>query len=246
MARRLFFVDEVHSGKAEISGDEAQHLTKVLRVEVGQKYELSDNEHLYLAEVELARKSQVVFRVLEKHEPRPMPVKLHLAAALIKFDHFEWMLEKATELGVEQITPVIAERSERGLDHAAGKRRERWERILRESCQQSRRAHLPELKAAVSLRHVLQGEADVRLFLDENEQTLPVLNALPAERNAERRVSLLIGPEGGWVDHERTSASEGGWQAVTLGPSVLRAETAAIAGMAIISAAWQIQNVNSK
>src|SRR5882724_3165679 len=101
--RRRFFVEEVRSGKAEISGDDARHLTRVLRVEPGQRYELSDNRSVYLAEVETARKEHVVFRTVEKLESPAPSVEVILCAALIKFDHFEWMIEKATELGVAEI-----------------------------------------------------------------------------------------------------------------------------------------------
>src|ERR1700691_1492693 len=101
--RRRFFVDEVRNGQAEISGDDARHLTRVLRVEPGQRYEISDNRNVYLAEIETARKEHVVFRTMEKlPAPAPSP-SLVLCAALIKFDRFEWMLEKATELGVSEI-----------------------------------------------------------------------------------------------------------------------------------------------
>ena len=96
--RRRFFVDHVRNGQAEISGVDARHLTRVLRVEAGQRFEISDNRNVYLAEVETARKEQVVFRTLEKL-PAPAPGdRVILCAALIKFDHFEWMIEKATEL----------------------------------------------------------------------------------------------------------------------------------------------------
>src|SRR5580658_9971425 len=90
--RRRFFVDQVRNGRAEIAGDDARHLTRVLRVEPGQRYEISDNRSVYLAEIETARKEHVVFRTLEKlPAPEPAP-KLILCAALIKFDHFEWMI----------------------------------------------------------------------------------------------------------------------------------------------------------
>ncbi|MCZ2150234.1 MAG: 16S rRNA (uracil(1498)-N(3))-methyltransferase [Bryobacterales bacterium] len=238
MARRLFFVDGVHSGKAEILGDEAGHLTKVLRVEKGQRYEISDNEHLYLGEVEVARREQVVFRILEKLETRELPLRVTLYASLIKFDHFEWMIEKATELGVERVTPVITERSEKGLDRAAGKRLERWRRIARESSQQSRRWRTPEVDVAIGFDAALSAPG-VRYRLEESGAARPILQVLPVDRRAKDTVSVLVGPEGGWTEGERRASEEAGWVAVSLGPAVLRAETAAIAALAILSAAWQ-------
>src|SRR5579884_2733321 len=143
--RRRFFVPQVRYGHAELSGDDARHLTRVLRVEPGQVYEISDNRSVYLAEIETARKDQVVFRTLEKLPAPPPPVRIVLCASLIKFDRFEWIVEKATELGVARILPVEATRTEKGLYDASRKRSERWQRIARESAQQSRRARLPEI-----------------------------------------------------------------------------------------------------
>src|SRR5215469_4701717 len=127
--RRRFFVDEIHSGKAEILGEDARHLTRVLRVEVGQQYEISDNKNVYLAEIEMARKEHVVFRATEKLAAPHPTVQVTLCASLIKFDHFEWMVEKATELGVTTFVPMVATRSEKGLDKAARGRVDRWRRI---------------------------------------------------------------------------------------------------------------------
>src|SRR5437879_5689467 len=127
--RRRFFVDQVRNGHAEISGDEAKHLTRVLRVEAGQRYEISDNRSVYLAEIETARKEQVTFRTIEKLPVAEPPLRIILCAAIIKFDHFEWMIEKATELGVAEIVPIVTVRTERGLDKAAPKRLDRWRRI---------------------------------------------------------------------------------------------------------------------
>src|SRR5215472_11545082 len=107
---------------AELRGEEARHLTRVLRVEPGQRFEISDNENAWLAEIEEARGELVTFRVIEPVHTPPMPVRITLCAALIKFDRFEWMIEKATELGVETIQPVAATRSEHGLFEASRKR----------------------------------------------------------------------------------------------------------------------------
>src|SRR5262245_44448745 len=127
---------------AELRGEEARHLTRVLRVEPGQRFELSDNRTAYLAEIAEARGERVVFRVLEPIAAPELPVRITLCAALIKFDRFEWIVEKATELGVEKILPVETARVEKGLLEASRKRSERWTRIARESSQQSRRTQL--------------------------------------------------------------------------------------------------------
>ena len=235
MARRRFFVDKVHDHRAELNGEEARHLSQVLRVEIGQKYEISDNTRVYLAEVEMVRKERIVFRTLETLPFAEPLVHVTLLAALIKFDHFEMILEKATELGVAVIVPVEAARSERGLERAAEKRLARWRRIVLESSQQSRRARLPEVTASVAFAEAVKQESSARLFLDEERTGIAILAALS---HKPATVSLLIGPEGGWTDPERTAANAAGWTSASLGPQILRAETAAIAAMAILNAAF--------
>lgn len=238
MARRRFFVDSVHKGHAQIVGDEAHHLTRVLRVEAGQRFEISDNARVYLAEIETARKDLVTFTILESMEAPSPRVQITLYASLIRFERFEWMLEKATELGVAAVTPVEAERSEKGLEHAARKRIARWNRIAREASEQSRRARLPVMAEPVSLDQALHGVADYRFVLEEAAGAAGILSVLPEARRVEDRVALLVGPEGGWTDRERGVIAEGEWKAVSLGREILRAETAAIAGLAVVNAAW--------
>ena len=145
MARRLFFVPEVRRGLAELTGTDAEHLVRVLRAEPGEVYEISDDRRAYLAKIQTARKSSVVFQVMEELPPEPERPSICLFPALFKFDRFEWMIEKATELGVARIEPFSAIRSERGLAQAAIKRVERWKRIAVEASQQSRRKRLPRL-----------------------------------------------------------------------------------------------------
>jgi 16S rRNA (uracil1498-N3)-methyltransferase len=235
MARRRFFVEHVHSGHAEIEGEEARHLTQVLRVEAGQKYEISDNQDVYLAEVKLARKQQVVFRVLEKLPGLEPAVPVALYVALIKFERLEVILEKATELGAGSIHLVQTDRSEKGLERAAEKRFARWRRIILESSQQSRRSRLPELLAPVRLREALAADAAYRLWLDEERNGGSMLNAASDATTADS-VAMLIGPEGGWTPSERGAAISSGWKPVSLGPNVLRTETAAIAALAALNA----------
>jgi 16S rRNA (uracil1498-N3)-methyltransferase len=244
MARRRFFVDQIRNDRAEIEGEEARHLSQVLRVEKGQRFEISDNRSVWLAEIELARKEHIVFRTLEPVEaPQPL-VHTHLYIALIKFDHLETVIEKATELGVETITPIEATRSERGLERAVEKRIGRWRRIANEASQQSRRARLPVINETVSFADAVRGQAHHRLFLDEERSGEPILDAVRHHALADT-VALLVGPEGGWTDAERELSAEAAWRRVTLGSQVLRAETAAIAGLAIVNAAWESDTMST-
>jgi len=227
----------VRGGIAELLGNDARHLTRVLRVEPGQRFEISDNRNAWLAEIAEARGERVVFRAIEALDAPEPPVRITLCASLVKFDRFEWMIEKATELGVERILPVDATRSERGLAKASHKRSERWVRIARESSQQSRRVRVPEILAAVPFEKSLSLEADYRYCLDE-EEAPPLLRSMPAERPPGSRVAVLVGPEGGWTGAERQMSAAAGWQPVSLGPQVLRAETAAAAALAVLMNAW--------
>jgi len=238
MARRRFFVPEIRRGVAELTGLDAEHLVRVLRAEAGQIYELSDNQNLYLAQIDTARKSLVSFRILEKLEPPIPTVHVSLCAALFKFDRFEWLVEKATELGVAVIQPFEAIRTERGLAQAAAKRLSRWQKIAVEASQQSRRVYLPVIEPAVRFANALETPGDVRLLLDENPDVPPLLPLLPAQRALADRVVLFLGPEGGWTDEERERAIQAGWSSCSLAKNVLRAETAAIAALAVIQAAW--------
>jgi 16S rRNA (uracil1498-N3)-methyltransferase len=237
MARRRFFVDAIRGGAAELRGDEARHLTRVLRVEAGQRFEITDQQSVWLAEIVEARGEHVVFRVVEPLESAETPVRVTLYAALIKFDRFEWLVEKATELGIEAIQPLEAVRTERGLYDASRKRSERWQRIAREAGQQSRRLRAPAILPAVRWQAALAGRGSLRYLLDESTAP-PLLRILPESRMPRAEVSLLTGPEGGWTEAERQAAVAAGWQPASLGPQILRAETAAIAAIAIVINAW--------
>lgn len=237
MARRRFFVDAIRGGAAELRGDEARHLTRVLRVEPGQRFEITDQQSAWLAEIAEARGERVLFRVIEPLETQEMPVRLSLYAALIKFDRFEWLIEKATELGVEAIQPVDAARTERGLFEGSRKRAERWQRIAREASQQSRRLRAPAILPAARWQPALSEAVGHRYFLEESTAP-PLIHTLPQERAPLAAVALFTGPEGGWTDPERHAAAAAGWQAVSLGHQILRAETAALAAISVLVSAW--------
>jgi 16S rRNA (uracil1498-N3)-methyltransferase len=209
----------------------------VLRAQPGQIYDVVANGFLHRAEVVSANEDAVVFTLHEELEAEAaLPV--HLLMAVFKFDHMEWGIEKATELGAARITPVLARRTEKHLALAAAKRVERWRRIVLEAAKQSRRTDVPVVDDPVALKLALaQVTAETKLLFAETEQENTLRAALVGAQSLEEQtVALAIGPEGGWTPEEMTLFSESGWKHVTLGPRILRAETAAIAGLAVCAA----------
>jgi 16S rRNA (uracil1498-N3)-methyltransferase len=236
MARRRFFVDHIHKGQAEITGENAHHLTRVLRVEAGQKFEITDNERAWLASVETARKDLVRFQIIEELAAGPELPRICLYLALIKFERFEWAVEKATELGVTRVVPVEANRSERGLYAGSHKRIERWRRIAQEASEQSRRLRVPEIVEPVRIAEALQDPSTHRCWLDEEPGATPLFDRI--RLRAGDSTAILIGPEGGWIDAERRQFMDARWTDASLGPTVLRAETAVCAALAVLAQMW--------
>jgi 16S rRNA (uracil1498-N3)-methyltransferase len=222
---------------AELRGEDAWHVARVLRAAVGQHYEISDNRTAWLAEVVESEAGRVVFRTIEPVGGATIPVRITVCAALIQFAHFEWMIEKATELGAARILPVDAARSEKGLAEASRKRTERWVRIAREASQQCRRVSAPVILPAARIDEALAVTAAHRFFLEEGEAP-PLASSLGAGRDEGAEVAVMAGPEGGWTDAERRAAAEAGWKAVSLSPMVLRSETAVAAALAVLVNAW--------
>jgi len=233
--RRRFIADTWTSTTATLIGDQAMHLARVLRAEPGQVYDIVAGGFLHRAEITLVSASEVVFTLHEELEANAA-LPLHLLLAVFKFDHFEWAVEKATELGVGSIKPILARRTEKHLAQASAKRVERWRRIALEASKQSRRIDIPAVADPVPLKIALENEtASTRILLSETEQELSLAAALHAsEPTAE--IALAVGPEGGWTPEEMTLFTAHTWRHVTLGPRILRAETAAIAAIAIASA----------
>src|ERR1700740_3339029 len=184
--RRRFFVDRFDDGTATVRGDAAEHLWGVLRAEPGQLYELSDGERVWLGRVEsvglLKRgENRVEFSLVEPIAVEEPALRLQLLIALVKFDRFEWCLEKATELGVSEITPLIAARTDKTLVGAAGKRHARWEKILVESAQQSRRLRPPKLaEAAAPEKAYAASDAECKLLLSERHDAPAIQHVLHA------------------------------------------------------------------
>jgi 16S rRNA (uracil1498-N3)-methyltransferase len=237
--RRRFFVQKFNGNRAIMEGDAAHHLGNVLRAQPGQLYELSDGVTAWLARIESVTRNRVEFALLEQLSAQPQALEVTLLLSIVKFDAFEWALEKSTELGVNKIIPLAAARSEKGLLSAAAKRSQRWQKILLESSQQSRRLRVPQLDELVKPAEAFAAPtANFRLMLSERNGA-PSIRALFEGANrptaAISTAALAVGPEGGWTDDELAAARVAGFQEASLGQLILRTETAVIATLATLN-----------
>ena len=242
MTRRRWIAERWDEATATLVGAQAEHMARVLRAREGAEADVVAGGRVFHAEVAAVtlagEQSEIRFNLISELDADPaMPVTL--AIAIYKFDHMEWAVEKATELGVAAIAPMIARRTEKHLAQAAEKRVERWRRIAHEASKQARRSDVPAIHDPVPLPALVRKVSDAtRIVLAEQERTTTLRHALNEfQSSAEMEtpsLELAIGPEGGWAPDEEALFDINGWRAVSLGPRILRAETAAIAALAVV------------
>lgn len=239
--RRRWIADEVDltRGRAAIVGDNALHLARVLRAAPGQEFDIvtqvDERPVVHLGRIASVTDQRVEFLLGEGLRESPLACSVTLLLAVFKFDRMEWAIEKSVELGVERIIPSIARRTEKHLALAAAKRSERWRRIAREAAQQSRRAGLPEITEPMRLTEAVQAVPGPGIVLAEAERGQSLRAALD-QLARQNQITLAIGPEGGWTPDELKLFADSKWQSASLGPNILRAETAAIAALAVVTA----------
>jgi 16S rRNA (uracil1498-N3)-methyltransferase len=228
MTRRRWIADETSGNRAALLGEHARHLTQVLRAQIGQEFEISVEGHVRSGRIAAISPGRVEFELGETvFASQTFPITV--AISVFKFDRMEWAIEKCTELGVERIVPLIAARTEARLASAAGKRVDRWRRIAHQASEQSRRVRLPVMDDPVKVREFLLGARSGRqVLLSEVEE-----NALRNLITPSGPLTLAFGPEGGWKEQELAAFAEAGWLSASLGPTILRTETAVIAAVAV-------------
>jgi len=200
---------------------------------VGQEFDVSANGVVRRSRIVSVEDSRVEFE-LGDEVPLASAPKLTLLLAVFKFDRMEWAIEKCTELGVARIIPAIARRTDAHLASAAAKRVERWQRIALQAAEQSRRPTPPEIAAPAKLSDAVSLTGSLRIVLSESEQQRHLRDAIESQpTDAEEDTILAVGPEGGWTADELQQFEQATWISASLGTTILRAETAAIAAVAI-------------
>jgi 16S rRNA (uracil1498-N3)-methyltransferase len=237
MTRRRWIADRVQRDRAYLVGANAAHLSRVLRAKAGQQFDVVADGVLRLGTIVALSAEQVEFQLGPVVASANLP-EVSVFLSIFKFDRMEWAMEKLTELGVARIQPVIAVRTEAHLIKAAEKRLERWQRIVHEAAQQSRRLTPPQISSPVSLRDVatktgVVSKQGCRIVLSEYEEQVSLKSAV---QQCRAPLALAFGPEGGWTHEEVELLVKNGWMPASLGPTILRAETAAIAAVAVTMA----------
>ena len=237
MTRRRWIADTATETTARLLGAQAEHLARVLRAQPGMEADVAANGRVYHAVIVDVSLEAVSFDLLhEVAADAALPITLLLS--IYKFDRMEWAIEKATELGVATIAPVVTRRTEKHLAQSAEKRVDRWRRIAQKAAQQSRRADLPLIEEPSTLLARLARQSNAKkILLAEEEKELSlrqcIQNELASEQIQSRSYEIAVGPEGGWAVEEIALFANKDWTSASLGPRILRAETAAIVALAV-------------
>jgi 16S rRNA (uracil1498-N3)-methyltransferase len=229
MTRRRWIADKVEGDRAYLLDNNANHLFRVLRAQAGQQYDVVADGVARLGTITFASPNKVEFHLGEDVLSEALP-EIEIYLSIFKFDHMEWAMEKLTELGVTRIVPMVAARTSHHLIKAAETRVERWRKIAKEASQQARRVSPPEIAEAVKLEKAMAGAIGARIVLSEVEESVSLKSALAGIRPP---LAMAFGPEGGWIEEEVQLFKDRGWLSATLGHTILRAETAAIAAVAV-------------
>jgi 16S rRNA (uracil1498-N3)-methyltransferase len=241
MTRRRWIADRWSENSATLLDAQAAHLTRVLRAQIGQEFDIVAGNAVRRGVIERVAAEAVEFSLHEEVEAAER-FPLTVALSIVRFERMEWAMEKLTELGAARMIPLIAQRSEKHLVQAAAKRCERWRKISRESAQQSRRSDVPEISDPMLVDECIrENENALRFLLSERERSQSLWESLMTTEAAARSsgdICVAIGPEGGWTAAELSNFAESGWRSVSLGPNILRTETAAIVTASLLRAWW--------
>lgn len=220
----------------DLEDQASQHLLKALRMAVGERVRLFNGDgHVYLAELSAASKKVATLTVLEQGEPEPpLALPIHLGQVISKGDRMDFTIQKATELGVDRITPLWSDRCEVRLKgERLDKKVQHWQKIAISACEQSGRNRIPIIETPQTLEHWVQSvQAQLKMVLHPHNQQ-PLSDVAKPEQ-----VAMLVGPEGGFTDREVELAQQQGFKGLLLGPRILRTETAALAAMSIFQHLW--------
>ncbi len=240
-------IPRIHTGQVlqaestfELEPGPSQHIARALRMQVGDALILFDGRGgEYPATISaLAKRHVTVSTGAHRALEVEAPLAIHLGIAVSRGERMDWVIQKATELGVAEITPLFSKRTEVKLKgERAEKKQRHWQQIAISACEQCGRNRVPAINPTLQVANWIQAtSADLRFVLHHRHEQPPQYDTAPAS------LALLIGPEGGLSVQEITAAENAGYLGLRLGPRVMRTETAPVAAIAILQARWGDMN----
>ena len=246
MTSHRFFLksEQLHFPSAVLIGGEHHHLSVEARIKRNETVCLFDEEgNQYLARVDEINRLNTRLTILEEKKREEPKVRITLAQGLLKQKKMDWIVQKATELGIVRFIPVITSRVVVRLDERAGNKKSRWEKIALAAAKQCGRSVLPEILMPMKLEDVLRESHESKKLCLSSSSGRLFREILCPETEREGipffpSAIFLVGPEGGWTDDEETAIVEHDFETFTLGANVLRSETAALSGLALVNHFW--------
>lgn len=248
---RGFFVEKIlpMTDLISITGTDARYISNVLRMKKGETLIIMDGKgHLFESTIERLNYKEVKVKVNKSIPPPPSsPIKISLGQALIKSQAMDYLIQKTTELGIHSIRLFYSERTVIKLKPGRLRNKmDRWTEIMKSACRQCGRALLPALDPPLPFEEIIKnvpGENTLKILLWENEDKSDLKKALRS-LSPVPRVLTLVGPEGGFTENEINLARDAGFQIISLGPRILRAETAAVSLISIVQYEWGDLNLS--
>ncbi|HHV27537.1 16S rRNA (uracil(1498)-N(3))-methyltransferase [Anaerosalibacter bizertensis] len=234
-----FFIDKENISEEliTIEGEDVKHIRDVIRLKEGDKIEISSEGILYICEISIIEKKKVIAKILHResgdHEP---PISIILYQGLPKSSKMDFIIQKATEIGVKEIYPIKTKRTVVKIDNKKKEKNkiDRWNKISEEAAKQSKRDYVPKVKSILSFKEMIKLLEDEENILVpyENEKTTSMKDVLKDFSN--KKVHIIIGPEGGFEEEEIDELEDIGSKIVSLGPRILRTETAGLVALSIL------------
>jgi len=229
-----YFVEKKFDNQFTLSKDDSYHVLKVMRMNIGDKIEIVSNEKVYISEITCLSPLVRAKIVEECTEDSELPISVTIAQSLVKEQKMDFILQKATELGASLFIPLTTERSIVRMNGKENKKIDRWQKIVKEASEQSKRAEIPKVLEGMDISKLASIEGyDVKLLCTVRENTKNVKKLLSNIREG-AKIIVVIGPEGGFTEEEEEKLIRGGFETVSLGKSILRTETASLFIMSVV------------
>lgn len=218
----------------ELSSDDSYHIIKVMRNNIGDKVEVVIDKHLYICEIIQIKDLVTVQKIREVESDSELPCYVTIAQSLVKEQKMDLILQKSCELGVSEIIPINTTRSIVKLDKKEVKKVERWNKILKEASEQSKRVIIPKVNGIMDVKDLVKLDYDIKILCTVNELSMSLKKVLSKDLN-NLKIMFVIGPEGGFTEMEEKILIDNGFISTSFGKRVLRTETASLYALSIIN-----------